>query len=209
MRKGFEQQLIIGKLQIEHTEIPTSKRGGSLPALCAALKEIYVNPKWNNKVYELLESKVLSKNNHSGRKGMGLWEIFVLSQVRLCQNISYDELRHIANYDTLVRQIMGIKTIHGYECMEKQEYGYQRIVDNVGLLNDDTVKDLNAIIIEFGHDVFLKKEEEALHLKTDSFVVDTNVHFPTDYNLTWDCARKCLGMVSKLNERHNLKGWRK
>ncbi len=207
MRKRFEQQLKLGNLQIEHTEIPTSKRSGSLPALCIALKEIYVNPKWNSKVYELLESKLLSKNNHTGRKGMGLWEIFVLSQVRLCQNISYDELHHIANYDTLVRQIMGIETIHGYG--EKQEYGYQRIVDNVGLLDDETVKDLNAIIIEFGHEVFKKKEEEALHLKTDSFVVESNVHFPTDYNLTWDCVRKCLDMVSKLNKRHNLTGWRK
>ena len=39
---------------------------------------------------------------------MSLWEVFVLAQVRLCMNISYDELHHISNYDTLVRGIMGV-----------------------------------------------------------------------------------------------------
>ncbi len=49
-----------------------------------------------------------------------------------------------------------------------------------------------------------------MRLKTDSFVVESNVHFPTDYNLLWDSARKCLGTVSKfLGKYKNMKGWRK
>jgi hypothetical protein len=48
-----------------------------------------------------------------------------------------------------------------------------------------------------------------LCLKTDSFVVESNVHFPTDYNLLWDSARKSIDMVTKLQEKHNLPGWRK
>ncbi len=47
-------------------------------------------------------------------------------------------------------------------------------------------------------------------LKTDSFVVESNVHFPTDYNLLWDSARKCLDMVDKfLKEYPEVPGWRK
>jgi IS5 family transposase len=138
---------------------------------------------------------------------MDLWQIFVLSQVRLCQNISYDELHHIANYDSLIRQIMGVESGFGYE---KYKFGYQNIVDNVSLLDDETVRELNQVIIEFGHEVFKKKEEEALRLKTDSFVVESNVHFPTDYNLLWDSSRKCLDMVNKFLERYpEVPGWRK
>lgn len=206
MRKRFEQQLSIGRLLIEDTKIPTAKRNGALPSLCAALKEIYVNQVYNEKVFQILESKILPTNNQTGRKGLGLWQIFVLSQVRLCQNISYDDLHYYANYDTLLRQIMGIETIAGYE---KYEIGYQRIIDNVGLLDDETVRKLNNIIVEFGHGVFKKKEAAALHLKTDSFVVESNVHFPTDYNLLWDSARKSIDMVNKLQAKHNLPGWRK
>jgi len=58
--------------------------------------------------------------------------------------------------------------------------------------------------------VFKKKETTALRLKSDSFVVKSNVHFPTDYNLLWDCTRKCLGTVSRIKNKHNdIEGWRK
>ncbi|GAI21284.1 unnamed protein product, partial [marine sediment metagenome] len=178
----------------ELEEIRLNKRTGALPKLCAALKEIFIIPKWNEKVFEILEAKITAGKQRTGRPGMDLWQIFVLSQVRLCQNISYDELHHIANYDSLIRQILGIESGFGYE---KYKFEYQNIIDNVSLLDDDTVRELNQVIVEFGHEVFKKKEEEALRLKTDSFVVESNVHFPTDYNLLWDSARKCLDMVDK------------
>lgn len=206
MRKRFEQQLSIGRLLIKDTEISTAKRAGSLPSLCLALKEIFITPEWNERVFEILEDKILSSNNNTGRPGMDLWQIFVLSQVRLCRNICYEELTDLANHHTMIRQLMGIESLSGFE---KQKISYQNIVDNVALLDDESVKQLNTIIVEFGHSVFKKKEEAALCLKTDSFVVESNVHFPTDYNLLWDSARKCIDMVTKLQERHNLSGWRK
>jgi transposase, IS5 family len=206
MRKRFEQQLTIGSIPIFDTKIPTAKRSGALPGLCSALKEIFVTPKWNEKVFEVLENKILSENNKTGRPGMDLWQIFVLSQVRLCQNISYDDLHDLANNHNLVRQIMGVERSFGHE---RYMFSYQNIIDNVGLLDDESVKELNNIIVAFGHEVFKKKEEAALYLKTDSFVVESNVHFPTDYNLLWDSARKCIDMVTKFQEKYNLPGWRK
>jgi hypothetical protein len=79
----------------------------------------------------------------------------------------------------------------------------------VGLLTDETVKELNAVIVNFGHEVFKKKGTQALRLKTDSFVVESNVHFPTDYNLLWDASRKALDMVSALLRKHDFAQWRK
>lgn len=49
-----------------------------------------------------------------------------------------------------------------------------------------------------------------MSVKSDSYVVESNVHFPTDYNLLWDCARKALDTIDKIQERcPNLSGWRK
>jgi hypothetical protein len=121
--------------------------------------------------------------------------------------LSYDDLHHIANNDHLIRQIMGIERGFGYD---RQELEYQNIVDNVSLLDDEMVRELNQVIVEFGHGVFKKKEEEAFCLKTDSFVVESNVHFPTDYNLLWDSTRKSLDMVMKFLKKHSdIEGWRK
>ena len=56
---------------------------------------------------------------------------------------------------------------------------------------------------------FLKKKEERISFKTARFVLETNVHYPTDLNLLWDSARKGLDMVKDLCEITDLRGWRK
>jgi len=207
MRQRFEQQMTIDRLPISETPVPLKKRSGALPKLCAALREIFITTEWNEKVFAILEAKITEGKQKTGRPGMDLWQIFVLSQVRLCQNISYDELHHIANYDSLIRQLMGVESGFGYE---KYEFERQTMIDNVSLLDDETVRELNQVIVEFGHGVFKKKEVEALHCKTDSFAVESNVHFPTDYNLLWDSARKCLDMVDKFLKKYpEIHGWRK
>jgi len=207
MRQRFEQQMTLGKLPICETPISTKKRSGALPKLCAALKEIFLTPEWNERLFKILEAKITVGKQKTGRSGMDLWQIFVLSQVRLCQNISYDELQHIANYDSLIRQLMGVESGFGYD---KHEFEYQNIIDNVSLLDDETVRELNHVIVEFGHGVFKKKEVDPLRCKTDSFVVESNVHFPTDYNLLWDSARKCLDMADKFLKKYpEVSGWRK
>jgi hypothetical protein len=161
MRKRFEPQLILGQLPISETHIPKRSRN-SMAGLCAALKEIFVNEKWNEKIFAIMESKITSGKQRTGRPGMDLWQIFVLSQVRLCWNISYDRLHYLANNDKLMRQIMGVETGFGYE---KVEIEYQNILDNVSLLDDQTVKEINAVIVEMGHDVFKKKRYGSIALK--------------------------------------------
>ena len=197
----------IGTIPIGEVKITTKKRSGAYPGLCAALKEIFITPKWNEKVFEILESKITAGKKRTGRPGMDLWQIFVLSQVRLVKSLDYEDLHHIANYDQLIRQIMGVEKGFGYKVYE---FEYQTIIDNVSLLDDETVRELNQVIVEFGHEVFKKKATDPLRCKTDSFVVESNVHFPTDYNLLWDSARKCLDMVDKFRKKYpEIPDWRK
>lgn len=206
MRKRFEQQLIIGQKPISQTPIPLKEKG-ALTELLAALKEIFINTEYNSKIFEIIESKFSKNSFRSGRKGMNLWMVFVLAQVRLCLNISYEVLHNLANNHFALRFLMGIEREFGFERIELE---YQNIYDNVSLLDDQTLRELNGVILTFGHDVFKKKEEAALRLKTDTFVVESNVHFPTDYNLLWDCVRKCLDIVEGFIDKYeHIGGWRK
>lgn len=206
MRKRFEQQLQLGQLPIEETQI-SHKEKAALNQLLAALMEIYCNKTYNKRIFKLLEGHLMKNKKQTGRKGMDLWTIFVLSQVRLCMNTSYEVVHNLANNHRTLRQIMGVETDFGHQ---RVTFGYQRIYDNVSLLSDDLIGQINATIVEFGHEkVFKKKEGTALHLKTDSYVVESNVHFPTDYNLLFDCARKCLDIISKFKKKHGIGGWRK
>jgi hypothetical protein len=137
---------------------------------------------------------------------MDLWTLFVLAQARLCLNISYDRLHDLANNHSTFRQIMGIETDYSIKRVSVE---YQNIIDNVCLLDDTDLQKINEIIVGMGHEVFKKKETEPLHLKTDSFVVKSNVHFPTDYNLLWDSARKCSDVITYFTNKYPIiKGWR-
>jgi IS5 family transposase len=207
MRKRFEQQLSIGQSPISETKIK-SKSKYSLDELLAALKAIYCTEEYNERIFSLLEKHIVSKKKKTGRSGMDLWCIFVLAQVRLCLNLSYDVLHDLANNHRTLRQIMGIERSFGYEQVK---FSYQNIYDNITMLSDELIAEINVIVLDFGHnEVFKKKGSTALRLKTDSFVVESNVHFPTDYNLLWDSARKCLDAVSVFLEKYEeLDGWRK
>jgi hypothetical protein len=48
-------------------------------------------------------------------------------------------------------------------------------------------------------------------MKVDTYVLESDVHFPTDLNLLWDAGRKCVDLIEKYREQlgYALPGWRK
>jgi hypothetical protein len=90
---------------------------------------------------------------------------------------------------------------------EDKEYAYQTLVDNVSLLTPELLDKLNQIIVEGGH-ALLKKGDAALRGWCDSFVVETDVHFPTDINLLWDAMRKAITLTAHWCESQQLSDWR-
>ncbi len=207
MRQRFEQQTKLGIKLISETPIMVKSRD-DVPALVVAMLQIFNMPEYNNKIFSILEEKILSGKKKTGRSGLDLWQIFVLAQFRLALNIDYDRLHYMVNSDVTLRQLLGIETESGFERIN---IGYQRIIDNVHLLDDKTLMEINDVVVGFGHEkVFKKKEEEVLSVKSDSFVVENNVHFPTDYNLLWDSSRKALNTIAWFTNKYpEIIGWRK
>jgi transposase, IS5 family len=195
MRQRFEQQISLGSELISDVKFPLRSRD-ELPPVLKALQYIYVTPEINEKVFSLLENKVCKGKKKTGRPGMDLWHILVLAVVRHTLD---------TNYDLLTREILGIH-INLWGAVKK-EFSYQTIIDNVSLIDEKLLHEINQIVVEHGQDLLKKKgEENVLKLKTDSYALETNVHFPTDLNLLWDSIRKVLDLVEKLT---NSNGWRK
>ncbi len=180
-----------------------------MPPTVRALQYIFTTEVLNEKVFKLLEEKIFSNKKKTGRKGMDLWHILVLAVVRHATGTNWDRLHLMANGDRFVRKIMRIhSTRFG---MEEIEFDYQNILDNVSLTDEELLYQINTIVVEAGHQLLKKKENQVveLQLKTDNYAVETNVHFHTDLNLLWDSLRKCLDTVEKLQALTPVKGWRK
>jgi IS5 family transposase len=207
MRQRFEQQITLGTVAIADVQLPLKSRD-ELPPTLAALQYIFVTAELNNKVFTLLEEKICAKKKKTGRTGMDLWHILVLAVVRHATNTNWDTLEGLANYHALIRQVMGVHNL-GFSGQECIAFKYQTILDNVSLIDEELLYEINQLVVEAGQKLLKKKEDEGLRLKTDSFVVETNVHFPTDINLLWDSTRKGLDMVELLNGLVQVPGWRK
>lgn len=208
MRKRFEQQYSLGRVAIEDTEIRINSRAAAY-RIASALLEIYKTPEYNEQIFAILESYITKGKKQTGRRGMDLWQIFVLSQYRLGLSLSYDDLDYLVHEDKTLRSLLGIQS--NEFGIPQQQISYQNLIDNLNLITDEMMKQINAVIVSFANgEVFKKKAEAGCILKTDSYVVESNVHFPTDYNLLWDCSRKSIDMVEKVLACHSqLPGWRK
>jgi hypothetical protein len=208
MRQRFEQQMNLTTVAIADVKFPLKSRD-ELPPVLMALQYIFITPALNEKIFELLEKKICSGKKKTGRKGMDLWHILVLAVVRHACGTNWDTLETWSNHHELVRRVMGVHATAFIMEDEKIEFHYQSILDNVSLIDETLLQQINLLVVDAGHQLVKKKEDEAFQLKSDSYALETNVHFPTDLNLLWDSLRKCLDMVVKLQQLTSLKGWRK
>lgn len=152
MRKRFEIQLELGATPIEEIKIPTKSRD-ELPPVLRALQYIYTTPRINEQVFNLLEKRI--KLYKKGKPGLSLWEILVLGIVRLTLDINYDRLEHVANYDSLVRNMLGVKS---YGLEELKRYSLTSLKENISKLDEDMLEEINEIVVKEGHRIKKKRE---------------------------------------------------
>lgn len=207
MRTKFIQQQSIGVEPISKVKIPDITRD-ELPPVLKALQYLFINPELNKKAFNILDKAVENVDIKRGRKGMSLWEILVLAVIRNSLDTNYDRLHDFANYHILVRKIMGVHTEFGYKPV-RQEYGLQTIKDNVKLLSKELVDEINSLVIDTGHSLVKKKEDQKLKISVDTYALESNVHFPTDLNLLWDSIRKVIDLFVYLSVNYGITGWRK
>ena len=150
MRKRFEIQYDLSSVPIEDIVIPKKSRD-QLPPILAGLKYIFITPELHEQVFAILEKRIPLKR--LGRKGLNLWEIFVFSVVRLALNIDYDRLEHTVNYDSLVRLFVGADSFG----KTPRRYVAQTLIDNISLLDEETLQEINLLIVK-SHHVIVKKK---------------------------------------------------
>lgn len=190
MRKIIENQLKIGQVGIASIQLDLRSRD-EIPQLLLGLQAIHNDCPTRRKVFEILERIVPEGiDAGNGRPGMDLWSILVLGTLRLNCNWDYDKLVEIANNHKTVREFLG-HTIYEFD----DQYALQTLKDNVSLFTPEHIDQINQVVVKAGHKI-LGNDAESLKGRCDSFVVETDVHYPTDINLLWDAIRKIITLVA-------------
>jgi IS5 family transposase len=136
-----------------------------------------------------------------GRRGLSYWEIAVLAAVRLGCNVDYDKLQDLAENHRSLRLIMGIGDWQG----EEVDFDWRRLQDNLTKLRPETLKQLNDLVVRAGHRLAPQAIEA---VRGDTFVVETNVHYPTESSLLRDGLCKVVTLAAALAVLHGQPGWR-
>jgi transposase, IS5 family len=187
-------------LPISEVRLNLDCRDEIIPIL-RALQHLYADPPLRRQLLALVGKDVNGNTNRRlGRRGMNYWEIAVLAAARLGCNLDYDKLQDLAENHRCLRQIMGIGN-----WQDDVDFDWRRIEDNLIKLRPETLKKVNELIVQAGH---VLEPEAIKSVRGDTFLVETNIHYPTESALIGDGLRKIVQVATELATASHLGGWR-
>lgn len=124
----------------------------------------------------------------------------MLAAVRLGCDLDYDALSDLADNHRNLRAVMNLSLFN------TKRFPRSTIHGNITALKQETVHAIAQLVVDEGHKL---RPRAMKNFRGDSFVVETNIHYPTDANLIADGVRKVSVLATRLAELVSLSGWRK
>jgi transposase, IS5 family len=159
----------------------------------AGLRGVYADEAARREILEAIRRDVVGERSMDlGRLGLPLWSIFVLLAAKTALNRDYDALEDLAENHRLIRRAMGFGDFQSHVVLE-----WKRIWDNVRRVSPETLALINARVVHLGH---REVPTAPLVMRADSFVMQTNIHHPSDIRQLDDALRCMLRHGSRLAE---------
>lgn len=200
MRKAYSSQLRFDCEAIEQLKLNLDCRDEIIPIL-EGLKHVFGQQTLRDRVIELVAADINeSTRDDVGREGLDYWQIVVLAVVRLGCNLDYDKLQdHCENHRALRCLLLA------GDWDETTSFRGGRIRDTLHQLKSSTIEEINHVIVNHGQTL---DDDARGKVRADSFVVETNIHYPTESSLIWDGIRKIMPLCSLLAPLLGAAGWR-
>jgi IS5 family transposase len=199
MRKTYSNQLRLDTVPVANVELNLQCRDRIVPVL-RALQHVYNNSELTDRILHLIATDISGESRTDiGRKGMDFWHICVLAAVRLGCNYTYDQLQDFAENHRKLRAIMGVGSL------DETEFHHKTLRNTFCLLRPETIEQINHAIVEEGHQL---RPDAIENVRADSFVMETNIHYPTESSLLYDGIRKVISVCVLLADEHGISGWR-
>ncbi|MCP4268822.1 MAG: ISNCY family transposase [Candidatus Brocadiaceae bacterium] len=118
------------------------------------------------------------KNSSAGAKGMTVEQVVRVALLKQLRQLSYEAL-----YDELSDNISyrRFAKIHEGEVPKKMTLN-----DNIKRVSTEGWEEVHKIIVKMSKELGVEKGKS---VRMDSTSVESNIHYPTDGELLWDCVR--------------------
>ena len=199
MRISHHDQLQLDATPIAEIMLDIGCRDPLIPIL-RGLQHLFLQPQIREQALQYVAADVLqAADPHQGREGLTLWQIFVLSAVRLGANLTYDHLQYLSGNDRNLRAMMQVGD------WNEGSFNWRRIRDNVCRVKPETIEKINELVVAEGHRLHPAAAE---YVRGDTFVAQTNIHYPTESSLLLDGLTKICDLAPQLAELVGSDGWR-
>ena len=141
---------------------------------------------------KIVEQDVLQgcKQSEFGRKDIpSVEQIFRAAIYKELKQLDYRELEYDQSDSRICAQFIKIDELRPYSFQMYQKYISKIKAENLQKL----LVELNKIAIDEGL-------EDVEKLRQDSTVVESNIHYPTNNSLAWDCIKESNRLLLKLKE---------
>jgi len=199
MRSAYSSQLRFDCRPIEQLRLNLDCRDEIIPIL-EALKHVFCQSELRDQLIQLVAEDINeSTRDDVGREGLDYWQICVLAIVRLGCNLDYDKLQDLCENHLALRCLLCVGD------WDETSFASRRIRDTLCLLKSATIEKMNHAIVSHGQQLH---GDAAMKVRADSFVIETDIHYPTESSLIGDGLRKVIPLCSQLAPLLGEPGWR-
>jgi hypothetical protein len=200
MRQHYDRQRRFDCTGIGELMLNYDCRDEVVPVL-AGLQHVYTCSELRRKVVKLVAEDINEESRRDvGRPGLDDWQIVVLAAVRLGCNYDYDKLQDQAENHRALQTMLGLGAWD-----EGPSFRARRIRDTLCQLKPSTLEAINHAIVSCGQQLHGTAIES---VRADSFVIETNIHYPTESALIGDGMRKIIPLCIELANVIEEPGWR-
>lgn len=131
-----------------------------------------------------------SKNSNFGRGDVPSVEQILRAAIyKELKGLDYRELEYHQGDSRICSLFLKIDELRPYSFQMYQKY--------ISRINENS---LQKLLIEFNKIAINEGLEDIKKIRQDSTIVETNIHYPTNNSLVWDCIKTAHNLLEKLSE---------
>jgi len=120
-----------------------------------------------------------------GRDGLTAEQVVKIALIKIYFGYTYRELEFVLQDSATIRKFVGLE----YQRPIKKS----ALCENIRRITEETWQELNEGVKRYAEE---QKIEDGQRVRGDTTTAETNIHYPTDASLLWDCIRVLIRILT-------------
>ena len=147
----------------------------------------------NPKLIKMLETDITGGKPSPtfGRQDTPSVEQIIRAAIKEMKNLDYRSLEYAQEDSKICEKFVKINPYRPYSFQVRQKY--------ISRISEEK---LNKFMVEMNKIAIAEGLEDVRSFRQDTTVIETNIHYPTNNSLVWDCIKEIERLLEHLKEEY-------